>query len=536
MKKILVSCFLFLVFFAFNAYASSTPVITLDDYRLSVGESTTVTFTFSEQPISFVVDDIVAENGVISNFTVTGSPLVYTATFTPTSEVNYTTNAITIAAKDTVKIFTGLPSAPRTDLAFDGVDMWVTSYYTEDSVSKVAPDGTVTTYTGTGSWPKGIAFDGTNMWTANYLTNNVSKITPGGVITNYSVPGNPDGIAFDGVNMWTANYSGQSVSKITPAGSVTTYPGQADSWPWDIAFDGTNMWTVNYYGSVTKYTPSGTATTYGGIGNWATGITFDGTNMWTVSNYENQVAKVDPSGNVTTYSTGSGLGAGGYGLVFSDGYLWVADQIAQRIIKINPSGVIVKTYSLGFSPYNIISDGTSIWTSNSNGSISRLGDSLSVSSANYEINTIAPRNSSTHSITHYGCKDTSALNYEYFSAHKPSLCVYGSKSVVVEPPVVNTNDLNTKTVIPSTLKKIDIPKIQKNLKFGSNDSEVKMLQEFLISANAGVDSTKLKNHGSTHQFGSLTKLALSEWQKANGLKADGILGLKTRGAINSLLK
>lgn len=535
MKKILVSCFLFLVFFAFNTYASSTPVITLDDYSLAVGESTTVTFTFSEKPISFIADDIVAENGVISNFTVSGNPLVYTATFTPTSEINDTTNIITIAAKDTVKIFSGLPSAPRTDLAFDGVNMWVTSYYTEDSVSKVTPDGTVTTYSGTGSWPKGIAFDGTNMWTANYLSNNVSKIEPDGTITNYSVPGNPDGIAFDGVNMWTANYSGQSVSKITPAGSVTTYSGQADSWPWDIAFDGTNMWTVNYYGSVTKYTPSGTATTYGGIGNWATGIAFDGTNMWTVSNYENQIAKIDASGNVTTYSTGSNLGGGGYGLVFADVYLWVTDQIDQRILKINPSGVIVKTYSLGFSPYNIISDGSSIWTSNSNGSISRLGDSLSVTSSNFEINTKVQA-SPSGSYIHYGCKDTSALNYEYFSSHNPSLCVYGNKSVVVEPPFVNTNDLNTKTATPSPLAKIDISKIKKNLKFGSNDSEVQMLQEFLISANAGAYSIKLKNHGSTHQFGSLTKSALSEWQKANGLKADGVLGLKTRNAINSLLK
>jgi len=31
-------------------------------------------------------------------------------------------------------------------------------------------------YTGTGSNPKGIAFDGTNMWTANFGGNSVSKI------------------------------------------------------------------------------------------------------------------------------------------------------------------------------------------------------------------------------------------------------------------------------------------------------------------------------------------------------------------------
>ena len=40
--------------------------------------------------------------------------------------------------------------------------------YGSNSVTKVFPNGTMTTYTGTGLYPCGIAFDGTNMWTANY--------------------------------------------------------------------------------------------------------------------------------------------------------------------------------------------------------------------------------------------------------------------------------------------------------------------------------------------------------------------------------
>jgi len=34
----------------------------------------------------------------------------------------------------------------------------------------------MTTYTGTGAAPFGIAFDGTNMWTANYSGSSVTKI------------------------------------------------------------------------------------------------------------------------------------------------------------------------------------------------------------------------------------------------------------------------------------------------------------------------------------------------------------------------
>lgn len=531
MKKYLVSLFsfLFIILFSSNVYASITPVITLSDSSLIVGETATITFTFTEQPISFTVSDVTVQNGVLSNFTVTGDPLVYTATFTPSSDIRDSTNLVTIESKDTVKIFTGLPASVRNDLAFDGTNMWVTAYTAENSVSKVTADGVVTKYTGTGDWPKGIAFDGTNMWTANYLSNNVSKIAPDGTITNYSVAGNPNGIAFDGTNMWTANYSGQSVSKITPAGSVTTYSGQADSWPWDIAFDGTNMWTVNYYGSVTKYTPGGVSTTYSGIGNWSTGIAFDGTNMWTVSSYENQVAKIDPSGTVTAYSTGTGLGAGGYGLVFSGGYMWVADSVGDRILKINSSGIIENTYPLSSSPYNIISDGSSIWFSNSNGSIDRLGSSTSANSDNYILNTIIRRSSGSSTI-HYGCKDESATNYEYFAANDSRLCLYGKNNTNTEDITIAIEASPTSSIKvgPPEVKNIDISKIKYTLKFGTSDSGVQVLQEFLIDQNMGPSSFKLKNHGATNKFGPLTRAALSEWQKANGLRADGIMGSKTK--------
>jgi hypothetical protein len=53
------------------------------------------------------------------------------------------------------------------------------------------------------------------MWTANYDGSSVTKITPTGAMTTYTGTGlHPEGIAFDGTNMWTANYGGNSVTKI----------------------------------------------------------------------------------------------------------------------------------------------------------------------------------------------------------------------------------------------------------------------------------------------------------------------------------
>lgn len=69
-----------------------TLAITMDDAALNIGDTATVTFTFSEIPASFDNTDVFIDNGSID--TVTGGPLVYTATFTPTPGVEDPSNLI----------------------------------------------------------------------------------------------------------------------------------------------------------------------------------------------------------------------------------------------------------------------------------------------------------------------------------------------------------------------------------------------------------------------------------------------------------
>lgn len=73
-----------------------TVAITLSQYTFSIGQTATVTFTFSEPVMNFTVDDITAPNGSLSSFGVTGNPLIYTATFTPTNGITDATNVITV--------------------------------------------------------------------------------------------------------------------------------------------------------------------------------------------------------------------------------------------------------------------------------------------------------------------------------------------------------------------------------------------------------------------------------------------------------
>jgi peptidoglycan hydrolase-like protein with peptidoglycan-binding domain len=66
-------------------------------------------------------------------------------------------------------------------------------------------------------------------------------------------------------------------------------------------------------------------------------------------------------------------------------------------------------------------------------------------------------------------------------------------------------------------------------------NDVQELQQVLISQDSGPAAEKLKAHGTTTYFGSLTKAALIEFQKEAGIKpASGFFGPVTRAYVNNL--
>ncbi|MDR3547690.1 MAG: Ig-like domain-containing protein [Candidatus Pacebacteria bacterium] len=179
---------------------------------------------------------------------------------------------VTEIASTSAILLTATTSPGPNAIAFDGTNMWTANLGSNnnadgDSVTKISPTGTSTTYVGTGHGTAGIASDGTNMWTANYGSftyagpnytdfefdnngNSVSKITPSGTITTYTGTGaEPSGIAFDGTNMWVTDYDpfntqNGSVSVVAPDGTMVTYTGLGYN-PVGIAYDGTSMWVAN---------------------------------------------------------------------------------------------------------------------------------------------------------------------------------------------------------------------------------------------------------------------------------------------------
>ncbi|NKF25991.1 DUF4347 domain-containing protein [Pseudomonas sp. BGM005] len=76
--------------------ARPTATIVVADNRLGIGETTTVTFTFNEAVIGFDLGDISVANGSLSNLSSSDGGVTWTATFTPTANVNDPTNLILI--------------------------------------------------------------------------------------------------------------------------------------------------------------------------------------------------------------------------------------------------------------------------------------------------------------------------------------------------------------------------------------------------------------------------------------------------------
>ncbi|WP_422775616.1 Ig-like domain-containing protein [Pseudomonas jessenii] len=76
--------------------ALPTASIVVADTQLGIDETTTVTITFSEAVSGFDVSDISVANGVLSNLSSSDGGVTWTATLTPTANINDTTNLIVL--------------------------------------------------------------------------------------------------------------------------------------------------------------------------------------------------------------------------------------------------------------------------------------------------------------------------------------------------------------------------------------------------------------------------------------------------------
>ncbi len=81
--------------YAIDTVRPTANIVVVDD-TLAIGETSLVTITFSEAVSGFTNADLTVANGTLSNVSSSDGGITWTATFTPSSSINDTTNLITL--------------------------------------------------------------------------------------------------------------------------------------------------------------------------------------------------------------------------------------------------------------------------------------------------------------------------------------------------------------------------------------------------------------------------------------------------------
>jgi streptogramin lyase len=243
-----------------------------------------------------------------------------------------------------------------------------------------------------------------NLWfteRSNLSGNRVARITPTGVVTEFSVlaDSSPQGIALgpDG-NLWFTEVNNpegrrSKVGRMEPTGSYAEYAtGIAEgSQPWEITAgtDG-NLWftefevagsdRTNRIGEINPTThevkefelPSPDSGQQGAFGITAGP---DG-NIWFTELYGNRIGRITPSGEITEFPVPTASSEPISITKGPDGNLWFAEQDAEKIGRINPSTHEITEFPIpsGGSEPSAITEGPdgNLWFAEENGDIGRI--------------------------------------------------------------------------------------------------------------------------------------------------------------------
>lgn len=175
-----------------------TVAITLSQYAFKIGDTATVTFTFSEEVLNFTVADVSAQSGSLSGFTSTANPLVYTATFTPAVTTTDATNIITVGTNWTD--LKGNPPSGSTN----------SSNYTVDTVRPTVAI-TLDDYSLDGGQSTAVTFTFSKEPTG-FTSGDVTS--PNGTLSSFGVTGNP--------LIYTATFTADNVTDSTNVITVGT--------------------------------------------------------------------------------------------------------------------------------------------------------------------------------------------------------------------------------------------------------------------------------------------------------------------------
>ncbi|WJO22601.1 Ig-like domain-containing protein [Pseudomonas soli] len=409
-----------------------TATIVVADNNLTVGETTTVTITFSEAVTGFTLADLTAPNGNLSGLSSSDGGITWTATFTPSVNVQDATNVIALSNSGVADL-AGNAGSGTTNSNNYGVSTLqpTATVVVSDAALRIGETSLVTiTFSeavsgftnadltvANGTLSAVSSADGGITWTATFTpTSNIQDASNLITLDNSGVVGTSSGNAGSG----TTDSNNYAIDTQRPTATIVV----ADS---SLAIGETSLVTITFSEAVSGFTTadltvangtlSGLSSNDGGITWTATltptaGIT-DTSNLITLDNS----GVTDTAGNAGSGSTDSNnyaidsqrptativmadsdLRVGETSLVtitfseavtgFSNADLTVANGTLSALSSAD-GGI---TWTAIFTPSTGVQDGTNLIVLNNTGYTDLAGNSGvgTTSSANYTVNTVVP--------------------------------------------------------------------------------------------------------------------------------------------------
>ncbi len=281
----------------------------------------------------------------------------------------------------------GAGTVVATGIAFDGTDMWVSSFGGGQSILDVFKTSTgeipytvnLFTINQGLSFPNALAYDGKRMWVAcrnshkvYILEGSTGSLITGGEIT---VGTQPVYLAFDGKQMWVSN-NGSSTLNVINVNTLAlqTLSGNNLENPYGLAFDGSRMWVVNRYGTKADVYATSSNTHVMGPSQGANSldIAFDGVNMWITNFLQNQITILRASDGalMKTLTTSDGVGDKPTYLAFDGRHMWVTNESDNTVSIFRVSDFThVEDVNVGTGPQRIAFDGANVWITANDGRV-----------------------------------------------------------------------------------------------------------------------------------------------------------------------
>ena len=290
-----------------------------------------------------------------------------------------------------------------------------------DRIRRIAPDGTISTFAGTGvrgyggdggaavdaqlSAPYGVAVDASgNVYVVDSINDRIRRIAPDGTISTFAGTGRagyggdggpaaeaqfnrPFGVALDAAgNVYVADFFNHRIRRIAPDGTISTFAGTGEQGyagdggpavdaqlnsPTDVAVDASgNVYVADFFNHrIRRIAPDGTISTFAGTGEsgyggdggpaaeaqlnrpWGVAVDASGT-VYVADESNDRIRLIGPDGTITAFAGTGRRGHAGDGgpavearlnvprgvAVDASGNVYVADWGNHRVRLIESGG------------------------------------------------------------------------------------------------------------------------------------------------------------------------------------------------------